>query len=69
MRFEVYARRGKGWQYLGIYEASTCRVAAHNAGYAHSRRYLGVRPEDSLDTLLVHRFMYTPTLTSSSGRP
>lgn len=67
LNFEIYRKRGRGWEYLGIMNGRTSRIAALDAGYIHNLKVVGVRPEDSRDKILVYRFKYVPTLTSSSG--
>jgi hypothetical protein len=63
LSFEVYRKRGRNWQYLGTYRNATSRGAASAAAYAHNCKVLGVRPEDSRDKILVHRFVYVPLLS------
>jgi hypothetical protein len=64
MSFEVYRRRGRGWQLLDIRRARDSRGAALMSGYAHNCRVLGVRPEYSGAKLFVYRFKHVPSLTS-----
>lgn len=67
VNYEVYRKRGKGWQYLGIYGHYTMRAACLDAGYVNSCKILKARPEGSRDKFYIFRFDYVPLLTSSSG--
>jgi len=62
MNFETYRKRGKGWEYLGVVSAETCRDAAQMIGYIHNLKVIGVRPEDSRDIIQVYRFLRVPEL-------
>lgn len=55
MYFEIYRKRGKGWEYLGKVNRTDSLKAAHYASYVYHIKVVGVRPEDSQDKILVHR--------------
>lgn len=61
--FEVYRKRGRGWQYLGEYYAEDSNKAARAAGYVHNCKVLGVRPAGTNINLVVYRFLYIPFIT------
>lgn len=63
LAFEVYRKRGRGWEYLDIYHETDSRKAARHAGYVHNLKVLGVRPESSTIKLQVFRFQYVPSIT------
>ncbi len=65
MGFEVFRKRGKHWQYLGVYHEVDSQRAARKAAYVHNVKVLGVRPECTHCKLLVYRFPYVPTLASA----
>jgi len=64
MNFEVYRKRGRYWEYLGVNNAADSEKAARRAGYVHNLKVVGVRPDGSNAKLFVYRFKHVPTLTS-----
>jgi hypothetical protein len=54
-QWEVFARRGRGWQYIGVFPGPTSRLAALAANLACGRKWFGVRPDGSRDKLFTHR--------------
>lgn len=54
MSFEVYRRRGHGWQLLTTVSASSSISAAKAVKRTHGGRKFGVRPEYSHAKLFVH---------------
>ncbi len=63
MNFEVYRKRGKGWEYLGEYDRPDGIKAAHQASYIHNIKVVGVRPAGSLIPLAVYRLKYVALLS------
>lgn len=62
MQFEVYRKRGKGYQLLATVRESDSRRAAIHVGYVHGCKSLWVRPADSNAKLIRHKFNSTPFL-------
>jgi hypothetical protein len=64
MNFEVYRKRGRHWEYLGVYDKmEDSNKAARKASYIHNIKVVGVRPEGSRDKILVYRFQYVAGIT------
>ena len=64
MRFDVYRKRGKGWEliYLNL-EAKDSLQAAYQASYTRNLKVIGVRPSDAPVNLFVHRLKHVASLS------
>ena len=60
MRFETYVKYGNRWSRGYILDAQSGRDAALMTGYLADRKVIGVRPEDSIIPIQVHRFKTVP---------
>lgn len=56
MNFEVFRKCGRGWQYLGEWNAVDSRAAARIVNKSRRFRVIGVRPAYSTVNLYVYRF-------------
>lgn len=60
LAFETYRKRGRHWEYLGCIDAESSRGAALMTGYIQHIKVIGVRPADTSEKLIVHRFGFYP---------
>lgn len=60
LRFEVFRKRGRGWQYLGEWEATDSKKAGRLASHYRRVRTVGVRPAGSSAEMFVYRFKLMP---------
>jgi hypothetical protein len=56
MAFEIYTRKGHGWQYRGIAYGNDSLEAATAAHKHYRSNIVAVRPEDSRDKKLIYRW-------------